>query len=217
MTDEAPTTAVVIPGGAKLTGELTVPRDARGIVVFATLCGCGRRSAASRWLAEQLRGRAGVGTLLFDLFTPAEDHSDGDAGALRFEVPLLAERLSAATDWALTSGETRHLPIAYYGVGAGAAAALVAASSRSEVRAVVSWAGRPDLAGAALEAVRTPSLLLVSEDDDELHTQNRSARSRLPASELAALPGGGPRGAESDAPLDEIARRASAFFRKHLG
>jgi putative phosphoribosyl transferase len=208
---------VVVAGGAKLVGDLSVVPTARAVVVFAALASSGRRSAETQWLAEQLRRRVKVGTLIFDLLTPEEEGGEGDTGQLRFQVPLLAARVSAATDWALARDDTRHLPIAYFGIGIGAAAALVAASGRSEVRAVVSRSGRPDLAGAALESVQSPTLLLVGEDEDALHTSNRSARSRLKDSQLARISRGDGRAALDSQELEDVARQASEFLRAHLG
>ena len=115
---------------------------------------------------------------------------------------------------ALADDDTRHLPIAYFATGSGAAAAIAAASSRSDVRGIVSSSGRPDLAGAALEAVRVPTLLIVAEEDDALLALNRSARSRLRASELAVVACGSP--LDHPGAREEVARRAGAFYDRHL-
>nr|BFE88252.1 hypothetical protein GCM10020093_108530 [Planobispora longispora] len=78
-------------------------------------------------MAEVLNG-AGLGTLLFDLLTPAEE----DDRANVFDVPLLAERLAQATGWV-----REHLPglrVGYFGASTGAAAALWAAAGRGDGR-----------------------------------------------------------------------------------
>lgn len=201
--------AVSIAAGAKLGGELALPTNARGLVVLATAGDGGTAAENCREVAAQLRSRIDVGTLVFDLLTPEERERGGA------DVSLLAQRLSAGTDWALADDETRHLPIAYFATGSGAAAALAAASSRSDVRGVVSSSGRPDLAGAALEAVRVPTLLIVTEEDDALLALNRSARSRLRASELAVVVGCG-HALDDPGAREEVARRAGAFYERHL-
>jgi hypothetical protein len=192
-----------------MDGELVVPAPSRGIVIVAAGAGrITRSSPASRAMIELVRERAEVATLLFDLLSAPEQVGDPDTASLRLEVSLLAQRLAAVTDFVLSDDGSRHLPIGYLASGAGAAAALHVASSRSDVRAIVSRSGHPELAGAALEAVRAPTLLLVDEGDDVALALNRSARARLPAkSDLTTV----------RASTDEDARRAAEWFAKHLG
>ena len=161
-------------GAVDLRATLAVPQGPVGLVVFAHANGGGRASARNRFVAEALRAR-GLATLMVDLLTDNEEHLDRIDSTLRFDIDMLAERLLAATAWVLDESSLAHLPLAYFGDGTAAAASLCAASRRPEaIRAVVSRAGRADLAGAALPIVRAPTLFVVGAND---HARAR-ARSR---------------------------------------
>src|SRR5258708_4195976 len=153
-TDPVPTHAVEIAAGkAKLEGDLALPPGARGAVLFAHGSGSSRHSPRNQHVASILQ-QAGLATLLLDLLTPAEESVDDFTAELRFDIPLLARRLVAASEWLAEQGNTRALPLAYFGASTGAGAALVAAAERPQVAAIVSRGGRPDLAGAALARVQ---------------------------------------------------------------
>jgi putative phosphoribosyl transferase len=140
----------VAAGPITLDGNLSLPDGARGIVLFAHGSGSSRLSPRNRYVARLLN-EAKLATLLLDLLTAQEEAMDLSTAHLRFDIPLLAERLVGATDWLTQQPETQQLPIGYFGASTGAAAALVAAAQRPDaVRAVVSRGGRPDLAGPAL-------------------------------------------------------------------
>jgi putative phosphoribosyl transferase len=158
--------AVRVPAGAvTLDGDLSVPERARGVVLFAHGSGSSRRSPRNRYVARLLN-EARLATVLLDLLTPGEEAIDLRTAHLRFDIGLLSERLTAATDWLIERSETRHLPVGYFGASTGAGAALVAAAERPDVvRAVVSRGGRPDMAGPALPRVQAPTLLIVGEAD----------------------------------------------------
>ncbi|MGY1731112.1 dienelactone hydrolase family protein [Geodermatophilus sp. SYSU D01045] len=176
--------------GAVLAGDLAVPAAARGVVLFAHGSGSSRRSPRNRQVAEALQ-RAGWATLLLDLLTPAEEEVDARTRELRFDVGLLAGRLTAAADLLDRAEATAGLPLATFGASTGAAAALRTAADRpGRVGAVVSRGGRPDLAGEALTRVRAPTLLVVGGADEQVLALNRDAAARLggPA-ELAVVPG----------------------------
>ncbi|SFK48776.1 dienelactone hydrolase family protein [Streptomyces pini] len=167
--------------GAALTGDLTVPDGARGVVAFAHGSGSSRHSPRNRAVAGVLRD-AGLGTLLFDLLTEDEERTDTVTAEYRFDIPLLARRLAAAVDWLGGRPDTARLPIGLFGASTGAAAALVAAAEQpGRVRAVVSRGGRPDLAGGALDRVSAPVLLIVGGEDHEVLRLNEQAASRLSA------------------------------------
>lgn len=207
--------SVVVAAGARLSGELLAPPYARGVVVAACAGRANRTNATTSWVAEQLCRRGDLAVLLVDLLTSAEDPAS-EAAQLRAQVPLLAQRLSAATEWALADDSTRHLSVGYYAIGLGAAPALVAASGRREVRAVVCRGGRPDLAGAALEAVRAPTLLVVGETDEVALATTRSARSRLGGkSELAIVSACGESFDSPDA-RGELAARSSEWLSRYV-
>src|SRR5437870_6676800 len=127
-----------------LSGDLVVPENATGIILFAHGSGSGRHSTRNRYVAGVLQ-EGGFGTLLLDLLTVAEEQVDLRTRHLRFDIGLLAARLGQATDWVRRDAETRGLPVGYFGASTGGAAALVAACDRPEVRAIVSRGGRPDL------------------------------------------------------------------------
>ena len=172
--------------GVSLEGELVVPPEARGLVVFAHGSGSSRHSVRNRFVAESLN-RRGFATLLFDLLTAEEDL---DRGA-RFDIALLAQRLDAALRWAKQTPACAKLPLGLFGASTGAAAAiLVAAVHPTEVRAVVSRGGRPDLAGPGmLDAIEARTLLIVGGADTQVLALNRAAQARMRGhAELAIVP-----------------------------
>ena len=209
--------AVRIPAGpVELEGNLSVPQDAEGIVLFAHGSGSGRHSPRNRYVARALEER-GLATLLFDLLTPEEEEVDLHTRHLRFDIGLLAQRLAAATDWLGQEPGTRELQIGYFGASTGAGAALVAAAERPrEVGAVVSRGGRPDLAGDALPLVEAPTLLIVGGDDERVLRMNEEALARLRAEKrLEIIPGAGHLFEEPGA-LEEVARLAAGWFTRYL-
>jgi putative phosphoribosyl transferase len=213
MADQA---VQVTVGGVTLDGDLARPRHGDGIVLFAHGSGSSRHSPRNRQVAGHLR-RAGLGTLLMDLLTADEERLDLRSGELRFDIGLLARRLVGAVDW-LTARFGEALPLGLFGASTGAAAALVAAAQRPDrVAAVVSRGGRPDLAGAALEQVPAPTLLIVGGADTTVLALNRQASGRLTAPyRLEVVAGAGHLFQEPGA-LDEVARLAAAWFVAHLG
>jgi putative phosphoribosyl transferase len=209
--------AVRIPvGPVELQGNLDVPEDAKGVVLFAHGSGSGRHSPRNRYVARALKER-GLATLLIDLLTPDEEEIDLRTGRLRFDIGLLALRLAGATDWLRREPDTRDLRIGYFGASTGAGAALVAAAERpQEVGAVVSRGGRPDLAGDALPLVEAPTLLIVGGDDERVLRMNEEAFARLRVEKrLEVIPGAGHLFEEPGA-LEEVARLAAGWFTRHL-
>jgi dienelactone hydrolase len=199
-----------------LEGDLTIPPNSVGVVLFAHGSGSGRHSPRNRHVASVLQER-GLATLLFDLLTTEEEAIDQRTGHLRFDIPLLAARLIQATDWVSTQPETAALRIGYFGASTGGGAALLAAAERPErVAAVVSRGGRPDLAGPALARVQAPTLLIVGGYDTPVIALNQEALARLrcPAS-LQVVPGA-THLFEEPGTLEEVARLASDWFLKHL-
>jgi putative phosphoribosyl transferase len=187
----APTRPVQIPAGDDiLIGDLAIPDRARGLVVFAHGSGSSRHSSRNRAVAGALQHHR-FATLLLDLLTEVEERTDVVTAEFRFDIPLLGRRVSLAVDWILADERTARLPIGLFGASTGAAAALIAAANRPQaVRSVVSRGGRPDLAGAALEHVRAPVLLIVGERDEVVIDLNRQAQARLKApAEIVIVPG----------------------------
>jgi putative phosphoribosyl transferase len=208
---------VVRVGDAALPGDLVLPERARGVVVFAHGSGSSRHSPRNRRVATAL-SHAGFGALLLDLLTPAEEEADRSSGEHSFDIGLLARRLVAAVDW-LRRDRLLSLPIGLFGASTGAAGALVAAAERpTDVGAVVSRGGRPDLAGDALERVVAPTLLIVGGNDPQVLELNRRAleQLRVPVKELVVVPGASHLFEEPGA-LDAVADLAGEWLTRHLG
>jgi dienelactone hydrolase len=218
MTAFTHTREVRIPaGGAQLDGTLSVPRGARGVVLFAHGSGSSRFSPRNRYVAGELQA-AGFATLLLDLLTPAEEQVDEVTRRHRFDIPLLARRLVHAVDWLAGAADTRELPVGCFGASTGAAAALIAAADRPrQVRAVVSRGGRPDLAGPALQRVRAPTLLIVGGHDAPVIVMNQDAMRRMlnARAHLHIVPGATHLFEERGA-LEQVAALACGWFAKEL-
>ena len=195
-----------------LAGSLRLPSAPRAVVVFAHGSGSGRLSPRNVYVAEAL-DRRGIATLLFDLLTPDEEADRSNV----FDIPLLAGRLISALSWISAEPKTAGLSIGLFGASTGAAAALVAAASLGDrVGAVVSRGGRPDLAGAALEEVHAPTLLIVGGDDHDVLALNRKALARLAGpGELRVIPGASHLFPEPGA-LDAVVAEAGAWFPRYL-
>jgi putative phosphoribosyl transferase len=206
---------VEIPG-ARLIGDLDVPRGAIGVVLFAHGSGSSRKSSRNRAVARSLE-EAGLATLLLDLLTRPEEQREEAGAMLRFDVVLLAERLGAAIDWLGREPSTRNLPIGLFGASTGAAAALIAAAQRPDrVRAVVSRGGRPDLAQDALERVQSPTLLIVGGADEEVLGLNRTALERMSCEKHLVVVRGATHLFQEPGALQEVARLARGWFVHHL-
>jgi putative phosphoribosyl transferase len=203
-------------GKVGLEGNLAVPKEATGIVVFAHGSGSSRRSPRNRFVAQALR-EAGLATLLLDLLTTGEEAIDLETGHLRFDIELLAARLVVATDWLKVQPSTRELRIGYFGASTGAGAALVAAAQRPDsIGSVVSRGGRPDLAGDALPHVKAPTLLIVGGNDPVVIELNREAMAQLRCErKLEIIPGASHLFEEAGA-LARVADLAGAWFAHHI-
>jgi dienelactone hydrolase len=200
-----------------LSGDLDVPPDAVGVVVFAHGSGSGRHSPRNRAVAAALR-RAGLATLLMDLLTAEEEARDTRTGELRFDIGFLAGRLVGAVGWLAGEPATKALPVGCFGASTGGGAALVAAAELpGEIGAVVSRGGRPDLAGAALERVTAPTLLIVGGEDHVVVELNRRALQRIGAEKRLDIVPGATHLFEEPGALDEVARMAAGWFTGHLG
>ncbi len=175
--------------GVTLNATLELPGGASALVLLVHGCGENHGGERNREVAAVLR-RAGIATLLLDLLTPEEEDSDRHMGHLRFNVGLFARRIVRATEYLLSGGDACTASLGYFGSGTGAAAALIAAAQQDEcVSAVVARGGRPDLAGAYLELVTAPSLLIVGERDAHVLEINREAYARMRCTrELAVIP-----------------------------
>jgi len=210
---EPSTFAEAIPAGAvHLPGDLTLPGGARGVVAFAHGSGSSRLSPRNVQVARRLND-SGLATLLFDLLTPAETEDRRNV----FDIPLLADRLLAATRWLHGRPDTAGLSLGYFGASTGAAAALwAAAETDSGVGAVVSRGGRPDLAEPRLALVDAATLLIVGGADELVLELNQQALEALRCErELVVVPGATHLFEEPGA-LERVTELASSWFLEHL-
>ncbi|WP_433336749.1 dienelactone hydrolase family protein [Spirillospora sp. CA-294931] len=213
-------TGVLVPAGdVRLAGDLGGPADARGVIVFAHGSGSGRHSPRNREVAAALNAQ-GYGTLLFDLLTAEEEREDRATARLRFDVPLLAGRLTRVVAWVRSEeSSVSGRPVGLFGASTGAAAALVAAAaSPDDVGAVVSRGGRPDLAAEALGSVTAPTLLIVGGRDLDVLTLNERALARMDAGaghRLTVVPCAGHLFEEPGA-LREVTQRSLEWFGANL-
>lgn len=203
-------------GNVELEGDLAVPPDAHGVVLFAHGSGSSRFSRRNRFVAEQLQ-HAGLATLLIDLLTAEEERIDDETARLRFDIPMLARRLVAAIDWLAREPATANRRVGLFGASTGGGAALIAAAERPHrVAAVVSRGGRPDLADAFLPVVKSPTLLIVGGEDDIVIALNQEAMGRMTCPvELKIIPGA-THLFEEPGKLESVAQLAGEWFQKHF-
>jgi alpha-beta hydrolase superfamily lysophospholipase len=198
-----------------LNGELIVPAQAAGVVLFAHGSGSSRHSPRNQFVARTLR-ESGMGTLLFDLLTQEEEAEDRYTGHLRFNIELLAERLLAATEW-----HHRQHPdslMCYFGSSTGAAAALMAeAGSNIPIKAIVSRGGRPDLAGSALPRVKAATLLIVGGEDTAVIGMNQEAYGQMRCPKEMKIIPGATHLFEGPGALEKVAEIAAEWFGKWCG
>jgi putative phosphoribosyl transferase len=204
--------SIATPAG-DVEGALDLPTGASGVVLFAHGSGSSRFSPRNNFVAGVLRA-AGIGTLLMDLLTAAED----EIQRTRFNITLLTERLALAADWLAASEAARALPLGLFGASTGAAAALqLAAERKTAVAAVVARGGRPDLAGqVALARVKAPTLLIVGGRDDGVIELNESAFLHLNCKKRIDIVPGATHLFEEPGTLEEVARLARDWFSLHL-
>ena len=210
--------AVMIPAGAaELAGDLSIPSDPIGLVVFAHGSGSSRSSPRNRQVADVLHSHR-LATLLFDLLTDEEAAVDETTRHLRFDIEFLANRLIATTDWLRTQAVAADLAIGYFGASTGAAAALVAAANRQDaVRAVVSRGGRPDLAMPVLARVQAPTLLIVGGADRDVIPLNQRALEELRPPKELVLVDGATHLFEEPGAMDQVSALAADWFARWLG
>lgn len=206
----------VLAGSVTLEGDLEIPDGAVAVVLFAHGSGSGRHSPRNRFVARELQA-AGLATFLIDLLTREEEAVDLQTAHLRFDIPLLANRLVAATRWLAADPSTRGLKVGYFGASTGGGAALVAAAAEPDrVGAVVSRGGRPDLAGDALPLVPAPTLLIVGGGDPVVLDLNRAAMARMRTEVRLEIVPGATHLFEEPGALEVVARLAGDWFLRYL-
>ncbi len=208
---------VTIPSGkVAINGNLKIPAQARGIVLFAHGSGSSRFSPRNTKVAREINASS-IATLLIDLLTEEEEAEDMYTGEYRFNIDLLAQRLVDATAWTKKNLNTKDLVVGYFGASTGAAAALIAAAQLPQhVKAVVSRGGRPDLAGTVLPNVKAPTLLIVGGDDLEVLELNKEALAQLSSEKKLTVVPGATHLFEEPGKLEQVAKLAIEWFSEHL-
>ena len=201
---------------SSIEGNLTIPPNAKAVIIFAHGSGSGRFSPRNQYVAK-IFNQAGLATLLIDLLTSEEETVDVDTGEFRFNITLLAKRLVSATEWLKLDAKTSSCSYGYFGASTGAAAALIAAAKlSSDIKAVVSRGGRPDLADDYLKDVRAPTLFLVGGWDSVVIELNQKAMDRMDAKkELVIIPGA-THLFEEAGKLEEVAKLSTEWFKRYL-
>ena len=215
--DVEQTFEVTVPAGdVRLAGDLTMPDGAAGVVAFAHGSGSSRHSPRNQFVARELQS-GGLATLLVDLLTPDEEAVDARTRHLRFDIDLLARRLTGATAWLKAQPGTSSLPVGLFGASTGGGAALVAAAHiPGGIRAVVSRGGRPDLAGDALPEVQAPTLLIVGGDDIPVIPLNRQALAQMRSEKSLEIIPGATHLFEEPGTLEQVATLARDWFLRYL-
>jgi putative phosphoribosyl transferase len=206
---------VVIPFERfQLNGELAIPPNSLGVILFAHGSGSSRHSPRNQFVARALRDQ-GVGTLLFDLLTEEEEAADRVTGHLRFDIGLLGQRLLGATRWYHRSKPDD--AIGYFGSSTGSGASLLAETqSELPIKAIVSRGGRPDLAGTALSKVRAPTLLIVGGNDTAVIEMNKAAFAKLNCPKQMRLVPEATHLFDEPGALEQAAQMAAEWFERHF-
>lgn len=195
-----------------LKGDLVIPENAIGLVVFSHGSGSSRFSSRNRMVAELLQHN-NIATFLFDLLSEKEDHVYEN----RFNIDLLTSRLIEATQWLMENKNTKDLPVGFFGASTGAASALRAAAYFGKaVKAVVSRGGRPDMAITELPMVTAPTLLIVGGEDIPVIGMNKMAFDELQSvKEIKIIPGA-THLFEEPGKLQEVADLAIPWYKRYL-
>jgi len=190
---------------------LSIPKNPKGIIVFAHGSGSSQLSARNRMVAQSLQNK-GFATLLFDLLSSEEI----DSASNIFDISLLTRRLLAKLREIEINPRLAGLPIGLYGSSTGAAAALKAASILgSRIQAVVSRGGRPDLVMFNLPGVTAATLLIVGEKDRDVLHLNQRALAALRTGKLSIVPSASHLFEEAGA-LEMVSDLSAQWFSKYL-
>lgn len=196
--------------GGVIEGELNIPQNALGLVLFAHGSGSSRFSARNNYVAQVLQ-KNNLATLLIDLLTAQEDTDYEN----RFDIDMLSERLIQVTQWLKENEETKDLKIGYFGASTGAAAAINAAVVEP-VFAVVSRGGRVDLAPENLSKIKAPTLLIVGGNDDFVLEANEQALEKIKSEKKLAVIPGATHLFEEPGALEKVAQAATEWFVKYV-
>jgi dienelactone hydrolase len=194
------------------------------MVIFAHGSGSGRHSPRNKYVSKILN-QCGISTLLVDLLTENEERIDDITAEYRFNIPLLADRLTLVTQFILDyhyNQKDKAKEIGYFGASTGAAAALIAAEKmKNVVKAVVSRGGRVDLAHkfVSTENIVCPILFIVGENDEPVISWNQYVlENQIPNvkhKQIIIIPGASHL-FEEPGKLEEVASHATEWFKKYL-
>ena len=199
-----------------LKGNLSIPENAKGIVLFVHGSGSSRFSPRNQFVAKKLQ-EANLATLLMDLLIEEEEEIDERTKEYRFDIDFLAERLIGTTTWLKAQNELKDMSIGYFGASTGAAAALVAAAELGkEINAIVSRGGRPDLADSVLDEVTAATLLIIGSIDYGVIELNEMAYSRLECTKKMEIVEGATHLFEENGKLEVVSDLAAKWFVKYL-
>ena len=199
-----------------LKGNLSIPKNAKAIILFAHGSGSSRFSPRNQYVAQVLY-KAGLATLLMDLLTKEEELIDEQTGELRFNIEFLADRLIGATTWLKKNSEAKKLAVGYFGSSTGAGAALIAAAKYpADIKTIVSRGGRPDLAMPYLKKVKASVLLIVGGNDIPVIRMNKEAMKHLSIEKKLEIVPGANHLFEEPGKLEEVAKLAAGWFTKHM-
>ena len=199
-----------------LKGNLSIPKNAKAIILFAHGSGSSRFSPRNQCVAQVLR-KAGLATLLMDLLTKEEELIDEQTGELRFNIEFLADRLIGAAKWLKKNSKTKNLAVGYFGSSTGAGAALIAAAKYpADIKTIVSRGGRPDLAMPYLKKVKASVLLIVGGNDTPVIGMNEEAMKQLSVEKKLEIVPGATHLFEEPGKLEEVAQLAADWFTKHM-
>lgn len=195
-----------------LEGELVIPENAVGLVIFSHGSGSSRFSPRNNFVARHLQEN-GLGTFLFDLLTKEEDEVYHN----RFNIQLLAQRLADVTRYLMKLPSVQNLPLGYFGASTGAASAIVAASVvPAHIKAIVSRGGRPDLGQDSLELIQAPILLIVGALDQQVIALNRLAMAKIHGTKALRIVAGATHLFEEPGTLEEVAKLSADWFLKYF-
>lgn len=196
----------------EMEGMLTIPKNAKGIVLFAHGSGSSRLSPRNNFVAKEMNNK-NLATMLIDLLSKEEDKTY----QTRFDIDLLTQRLNVIVEWLKQNPETKNLAIGLFGASTGAAAALgTAAMMQKDIKAVVSRGGRPDLAMPLISQVIAPTLLIVGGDDFGVIELNQLAYNELDCPKKLEIVPGASHLFEESGTLEEVARLAGEWFLKNI-
>lgn len=202
----------ITKGPLALEGILGLPPGSNGVIVFAHGSGSGRFSPRNNFVASHLQ-QNGLATLLLDLLTPDE----AEDRRMVFDIDLLADRLLLTKAWLKADKRTAHLGVGYFGASTGAGAALQAAAREpSNIKAVVSRGGRPDLAESYLPSVTAPTLLIVGGWDEPVIEMNQAAYDLLTCEKKLTIVPGATHLFEEPGTLEQVAEQSGKWFQRYL-